>query len=304
MQTQDNYSTPSAVKRAINDAARRAHKDNPAQSVDALIRQEYFNRFLSRVFLEEEPSRWILKGGTAMLARIPDTRATLDIDLLAGSGDLKEAEEDLARLAAVDLGDHFRFVPVRSRRIAAGEAQEYTEGLRVTFVVYIGPQRQGNLAVDLVTGIQAVGPIETMVPANRLNMPKLATRPYRLYPITHQLADKVCAVMMTYNGVPSTREKDLVDLVVAATSGELRIDAQFFGEALHLERHRRGLEPFDQFMAPATWGPHYTGMARKLPALGNYRDIEQALELMRVFVDPVLARTAWGWWSPREKQWA
>ena len=128
VRAQDGYTTPHAVKQAIKSAARKAHENGSGFSIDALIRQEYFNRFLSRVFSEWQSSRWVLKGGTAMLARIPDTRATLDIDLLASSGDLDEAEKDLSRLAAVDLGDHFRFVHARSLRIAAGEAQEYTEG--------------------------------------------------------------------------------------------------------------------------------------------------------------------------------
>ncbi|WP_270264339.1 nucleotidyl transferase AbiEii/AbiGii toxin family protein [Kocuria marina] len=300
---QDGYATPHAVKQAIKSAARKARGNTSGPSIDALIRQEYFNRFLSRVFSERQSSRWVLKGGTAMLARIPDTRATLDIDLLANSSDLEEAEKDLARLAAVDLGDHFRFVHDRSRRIAAGEAQDYTDGLRVTFIVYIGPQRQADLSVDLVTGTRAVGPIETIIPANRLDLPRLHSSPYRLYPIAHQLADKVCAVMMTYNGVPSTREKDLVDLAVAATSAELRIEAHTFGEALHLERRRRRIQPFEHFTVPPTWGPQYAPMARKLPALENYRDVEQAVELMHLFIDPILTMNASGQWSPHERRW-
>ena len=50
-----------------------------------------------------------LMGGTGMLARVPSTRATRDIDLYRRGFTLTQALDDLIRLAAIDLGDHFRF---------------------------------------------------------------------------------------------------------------------------------------------------------------------------------------------------
>jgi hypothetical protein len=49
--------------------------------MDQRIRLEHFNRFLSRDFSEGPDSEWVLKGATGLLARVPSTRATLDIDL-------------------------------------------------------------------------------------------------------------------------------------------------------------------------------------------------------------------------------
>lgn len=303
MNARSSYSTPTATKRAINDAARQAQRENPKLSVDALIRQEYFNRFLSRVFSEGQSSEWLLKGGTAMLARVPATRTTLDIDLLGKMKDLDAALAELLRIAKIDLNDHFRFVFTRSQSITAGEAQEYTDGLRVTFDIYIGPQRQGKLNVDLVVGTMPIGPAEVQSPASGLHMTKLQNYPYRLYPISHQLADKICATMSTYSGLPSTREKDLVDLVVAATSQELRIDAHLLGQAILLESSRRRLATFDRFEVPANWGPRYNSMIRSLPSSIRRPDIHEALELMQLFVDPVLAGNATGFWSPTDLSW-
>ncbi|MDA8208611.1 MAG: nucleotidyl transferase AbiEii/AbiGii toxin family protein, partial [Actinomycetota bacterium] len=73
------------------------------------IELEYFNRFLSRIFSDGTSSDWVLKGGTGMLARVPNTRATRDIDLHLQSASLDEALQELVRLASIDLGDHFRF---------------------------------------------------------------------------------------------------------------------------------------------------------------------------------------------------
>lgn len=303
MNASSSYSTPAATKRAINDAARQARRENPKLSVDALIRQEYFNRFLSRVFSEGQSSEWLLKGGTAMLARVPASRATLDIDLLGRMGDLDAALAELLRVARIDLDDHFRFVFARSQSIAAGDAQEYTDGLRVTFDIYIGAQRQDKLNVDLVIGTMPIGPIEVLTPASGLHMLKLRNNPYRLYPISHQLADKICATMSTYNGLPSTREKDLVDLVVAATSREIRIEASHLGQAVRLESSRRRLATFDHFEVPNIWGPRYNRMIQSLPISVQRPDFQDALELMQLFVDPVLAGTAAGYWSPNDLCW-
>ncbi len=46
--------------------------------------------------------------------------------------------------------------------------------------------------------------------------------PYRLYPVANQIADKVCATLADYHGRPSSREKDLVDLVVIAVTQSVR----------------------------------------------------------------------------------
>jgi hypothetical protein len=49
-------------------------------SSHALLRRFIFGRFLARVF-HEANSPWVLKGGTAVLARVHDARTTKDVDL-------------------------------------------------------------------------------------------------------------------------------------------------------------------------------------------------------------------------------
>jgi hypothetical protein len=69
-----------AIKDAAKKAARQAGPGTSAASVDAQIRQARFDRFLSRVFAEGEQSEWLLKGGMSMLARVPRSRTTKDVD--------------------------------------------------------------------------------------------------------------------------------------------------------------------------------------------------------------------------------
>lgn len=93
--TEPHESYPSArgVESAIKDAAKKSAQTDPSLDVNKRIQVEYFNRFLSRVFSEGDESECVLKGGAGMLARIPSTRSTLDIDLYRqgftlGIGDL------------------------------------------------------------------------------------------------------------------------------------------------------------------------------------------------------------------------
>lgn len=72
-----------------------------------------------------------------MLARVPSTRATHDIDLSRQGFTLPEALEDLDRLAAMDLGDHFRFEYSGYVSTISNEIQPHTEGYRVRFNIFI-----------------------------------------------------------------------------------------------------------------------------------------------------------------------
>lgn len=176
------YPTPAGVEAAIKDAAKRAASADPSLTTNERIRLAHFDRFLSRVFSEGENSEWLLKGGTGMLARVPSSRPTLDIDLYRDGFILDEALADLRRLAAIDLGDHVAFVYVGVKEVAIGDAQPYTEGYHVTFDVLIGPKRLGKSGIDLVVGAGITAEATTAEPANRLDLPRLVSNPYRLYP--------------------------------------------------------------------------------------------------------------------------
>lgn len=83
--------------------------------MDAQIRQARYDRFLSRVFAEDEQFEWMLKGGMSMLARVPRSRTTKDVDLASlHAADLADAERTLSELVAVELGDHLTFRLIRS----------------------------------------------------------------------------------------------------------------------------------------------------------------------------------------------
>lgn len=293
------YGSPTAVEAAIRDGARKAFAADPSITIQERIRLEYFHRFLSRVFSEADHSDWILKGGTGMLARVASARTTTDVDLFHRSRTLDAALDDLRRLAAIDLGDFFRFDYIGYSEAVDGNQQTSTEGYQVDFDVYIGVKKKDSFHVDLVVNVAMTDEADIVSPANALDLPKLPSNPYRLYPVVDQIADKVCATLALYGGSPSSREKDLVDLVVlAATQG---VEANKLQRALKTEAAARSLVLPDAFEVPANWGGRYAKLAAKVPACEGYRAVEDAKQLMHAFLDPVLDGSVGGrrWDHPR-----
>lgn len=137
-------------------------------------------------------------------------------------------------------------------------------------------------------------------PANRLTLPRLVSYPYRLYPVADQVADKVCATIADYSGRPSSREKDLVDLVVIAVTQT--VDAASLRQAIATECAQRRLQFPIAFTIPAHWGPAYARLARNTPA--EPYGIIAACELMHDFIDPVLLGRISGAWDPETRTWA
>ena len=297
------YKSAAAVEAAIRDAARNAFAADKSMSAQDRIRQEYFRRFLSRIFSERDDSDWLLKGGTGVLARVASGRRTTDIDLFRANNTLDGALAELIRLASIDLGDFFRFVYTKHQSAVGGDQQTYTEGYGVDFDVYIGADKKEPLHVDLVVGVIVTDEVTVTPPANRLDLPRLPNNDYRLYPIVDQIADKVCATMADYSGRPSSREKDLVDLVVIAKTQTLSADA--LGRAIDAEASARSLISLTELTIPPTWGRLYAKEAKDVPYCADYRTAGLAGELMRAFIDPVMRGEVPGkTWSPDSLAWS
>lgn len=296
------YPTAAGVESAIKDAAKKAAAADPSLDVNKRIQIEYFNRFLSRVFSEGDVSEWVLKGGTGILARIPSTRATRDIDLYRKGLTLTQALDDLIRLAATDLGDHFRFEYDRHTDAIGNDTQPYTEGYQVKFNIFVGLNAKGPLQVDLVVGAHITGEVTTVAPATTLELPRFVSHPYRLYPVADQIADKVCATMSEYNNRASSREKDLVDLVVFATTQD--IEGTALRIAIATESRRRRMEPLEHFAVPSSWGVGYAKLSKSVPYCADYRTVELASALVTRLIDPVLSDDTEGkTWSHDALAW-
>ncbi|WP_163543486.1 nucleotidyl transferase AbiEii/AbiGii toxin family protein [Occultella kanbiaonis] len=289
-----NYASWTATAKAIKAvAARNATAGGPA--IDAQIRSAHFDRFLSRVFADQENAAWLLKGGTGLLARVPQARATKDVDVAApDTGSLDEAVEALQECVARDLGDHLRFELTSQTETGLADNQPGVRTRRLTFTCYdVQTQRVvGQVPVDLVLTHAPVGPVEVRDPANRINLPRdLPAYPYRLFPIADQVADKVCATVSTKypGGRRSTRVKDLLDLVVIAQTQ--RIDLNDLRAAIATKRVLSKLPPFTEFTTPPDWEKRYRDLAVQIRLTDELATLDAARDLVAQMVTPALTTT-------------
>jgi hypothetical protein len=292
------YATPAAFRAGLS-ARFKTIAATGQYTVQQLGRHLAYDRLLARVFSGVDADQWVLKGGGALLVRLEGARHSVDLDLFRSRQGLDGAEQALRAAAARDLGDFFRF------DVGPGQPLiDVTKGIRLPVQSLIGPRPFERFSVDLVTHGVMTGVPDQAAPILAPLVRGLASPPYRLYPLADHLADKVCAVVETHVGAdgvvrPSTRVKDLVDVVtVAATQ---RIEATGLITALESESARRGLRLPAAFAVPdpALWGPGYARLARGVPAIAAYQSFPAGLALANTFLDPILSRTRLaGTWAP------
>ncbi|MEK6443961.1 nucleotidyl transferase AbiEii/AbiGii toxin family protein [Pseudonocardia sp. T1-2H] len=94
---------------AVQSRSRNTAKLTGA-TTNNVARQFVYDRFLARLFTHVPDGTWVLKGGTALLARVRSARHSRDIDLFRSAGTLDTALDELRSAARLDLHDHLRFV--------------------------------------------------------------------------------------------------------------------------------------------------------------------------------------------------
>lgn len=291
-----SYGSPAAFRRALTDRL-KALAQTSRWTVQQLQRQMAYDRLLERLYAVDEG--WIVKGATALLARDIGVRATIDIDVYREAA-RDEAEADLRAAAGRDIGDWFRFDIAAPRPVA-----DTAGGVRLPIAAYVGNAEWVAFHVDLVgTDLRMTGQPENVPPLARVAMPDVEQHGYRAYPLVDHIADKVCAVFERHGTteVPSTRYKDLVDLVAIALAAS--VDAESQMTALRSEVERRALRLPDRFDVPARdlWEHGYAAEARR-STLPVARTLNEALAVVRPFLNPLLDGAARGAWQPNEARW-
>ena len=293
---QHGYGSPGAFRRALTDRLRAIAKDG-RWTLPQLQRQIAYDRLLERLYLVDDG--WIVKGAAALLARNLGVRATIDVDLYrAQARDVAEAE--LREGVSRDIGDWFRFDIGAGRAVGDGDA-----GVRLPAVAYVGLTEWARFHIDLVgSDLRMTGEPEPVPPLARVLMPDVEQHGYRAYPLVDHVADKVVATFQLYGGQqrPSTRYKDLVDLVSIVTGASVAAAPQL--AAVNSEAQRRAVNLPRRFDVPdrSLWVPGYAAEAgRSLLTIAV--SLEEALATVRPFMDPLLDRTATGQWVPNRRAW-
>ena len=239
-----------------------------------------------------------------MLARTIDARATRDIDLLSKEQSLEGALEALKAAASVDLGDHMRFVFESANEIKTED--EYRSGLSVVFTPWLGPKRMQPISIDLVVDEIPLEEAEVVTPADRIRVEGVEVCDYLVYPVESALADKLCAMIERHDGRPSSRVKDLVDVLVYATT--CAVDGGKLTSSIKREAGARRLVLAESFAVPEGWEKAYGRQFAKLCAQTRlsdaYSSIAEAAKLAAKLLDPALRGEVEGLsWDPEGLEW-
>jgi len=255
-----------------------------------------YDRLLERLYLVDDG--WVVKGAAALLARDIGVRASIDIDVYRAKA-LEIAEADLREAVTRDIGDWFRFE--LGPRKPAGDG---SQAVRVPVTAYVGATIWAQFHVDLVgSDIVMTGEPEDVPPLARVAIPDVEQHGYRAYPLVDHIADKIAAIFQPYgNGQPSTRYRDLVDLVAIIAAATVGADEQI--TALRSEEARRAITLPNRFDVPdrKAWETGYAAEAAK-SLLPYAKTLDEALALVRPFIDPLLDGTATGSWNAAAKRW-
>jgi Nucleotidyl transferase AbiEii toxin, Type IV TA system len=290
------YKSPGAFRRALTDRLRNVANES-RWTLDQLQRQMAYDRLLERLYLVDQG--WILKGATALLARDIGVRATIDIDVYRGIA-AGIAERELRDAAGRDIGDWFRFEVGAARSVL-----DAASGVRLPVTAYIGTAPWAKFHVDLAgSEVRMTGEPDDVPPLAHVAMSDVEQHGYRAYPLVDHVADKVAATFDRYGDseAPSTRYKDLVDLVAIVL--EASIDAEPQLAAIESEGDRRGITLPARFDVPTRelWERGYAAEAGR-SLLPVAKTLDDALTIVRPFLNPLLDGTARGTWDRRHGRW-
>jgi hypothetical protein len=294
MTQESRYASPAAFRRALTDRVKGAVRTGP-WNYQQLQRQVAYDRLLERLYILDDG--WVLKGATALLARDLSVRGSLDIDIYRNVA-RRVAEQDVRTAASLDLGDWFRFEVGYGVPIA-------NDSTRLPIKATIGGTTWVQFHTDLTgTDLRMTSQPDDVPPIARGIVPDAQQRGYRAYPLVDHIADKAAATYQRYGDarMPSTRYRDLVDLVAIVRGATVPAEAQRAALISEFERRHIELPPTFQVPDRALWEPGYAAEARK-SLLDGALSLDEALDEVRPFLDPVLAGAASGRWDPAERTW-
>lgn len=239
-----------------------------------------FDRLLARLALAA-PGRWVLKGGLALDFRLKDrSRTTKDMDLVRHD-DEETAVADLIEAASGDLGDFFGFSVEGRARLGDDEAG--------TVRCRVRAELAGRVFENIVVDIGFSDPLgwapERVLGSDLLAFAGIEPVEVPVIPLEQQVAEKVHAYTRSYRGQPSSRARDLVDLVLIKKLASL--DGERLRAALRGTFEGRGGHALPGTFPPppAGWSVAYRKLAEEV---GLDPDLSAGHREAAALLDPVL----------------
>ncbi len=252
-----------------------------------------FDRLLARL-ASVQSERWVLKGGLALQLRLGlEARTTKDIDLLYLAAE-RDALALLMEAASLELSDWFRFEIASSGPLEAG-------GQRFRVRSLLDDRLFEQFHLDVGFGDPLFEPPELVMLPDVLGFADIPPVRFRCYPVSQHLAEKVHAYTRPRKSGPSSRVKDLVDILLLASADVP--DNLTLHRALQMTFDARQTHPLPDHLPPppANWAGPYRRLAREtgLP----YSSLQEGWDAARIFLQPVLTPTTRCVWLPESWEW-
>lgn len=290
---------PTAFRRALEDRL-KAEAKSRGRSFEELRREFLFQRFLAMIFSAPD-GQWVLKGGASLLMRLADARFSKDLDLLRmGRLSPEQAIVELRELTVPRDGDHLMFVTEDGVHYST-----VNPVVEISVTAYIGA-KYGQFPIDLATELHLLAAPERIRPRPVVDVPGLPTLPELVvYPLTDQVADKVCAMFELYgqSQSPSSRYRDLLDLALIVSTSEL--DGRQLSLAVASETRRRKVIMPAAMQSPGpNWPGGYSAIARRSRIATGLHEMSAALHVVGACLNPIMSgdRTD-GTWHP-DRGWS
>lgn len=288
------YATPSAFRDALETRLKTAQTDGVG--ISRLRKRVVFERMLARL-QAVAPDGWYLKGGFALELRLGGlARTTKDIDI-----DWTISEDDATELlldaAAYDLGDGFTF---ELRRDGADDDLA-GDGQRWTIRADLAGREFERVAVDVGFGKAPVVEPDTIAASHLLDFADIAPVTVPALAVEQHLAEKLHAYTRGYGDGPSSRVKDLVDVVVIAHTTTVDVGRLRLAVASIFQRRATHDVPDRLPTPPSDWDRPWAKLVEHLPADA---DLPSGFAAAARFWDPVLGRSVMtGTWNPVDSAW-
>jgi len=230
----------------------------------------------------------------ALDTRLKRARASRDLDADHALG-AEAARDDILRAIELDLGDYFTFSFIGSSALQEAGIRLAT---RYRLDAFVAARLFENLQVDVT--LQPPETWETEVKTRPGLIAELGPIEVPLVPLERQVAEKLHAYTRTYAGGPTTRAKDLVDLVLIRsfeTMDAVRLRAEIQRTFVVRNTHE---VPVALPPAPQALRVSFRELALEV---GIAPDLSAAHGLAAAWLEPVLAGKAQGSWDTEGGVW-
>jgi predicted nucleotidyltransferase component of viral defense system len=276
-----SYKKPADLRKAL-EARLKQQADSRGTDLGRLRRRVLFDRIAARLSADV-PSRWVLKGGTALEFRLLDrARATKDLDLALRDGGITAAavREELIEALARDVdGDSFTFrvgPPRELERDSAGRA-----AWRFSVDGVLADKVYAAIRLDVAQRAEELAATEQIELPGVLAFAGIGPRKIEAVHRRQHFAEKLHALTRDYGSRPNTRVKDLVDLVLLIEDG-LEPDRELVSVTRHVFRVR-ATHPLPRSVPdpPPSWADIYPDQAVGLTRASA--DLTTGLRVVRGF---------------------